>query len=311
MLVFDTETRIDETQRLTFGSYQSLIGGWCVEEGIFYGTRLSVKEFGTLKRYVRAHKPVTVHHGVRELRLLSLSEFLDDVLWLDAYKSRCLLVAFNHPFDLSRLAYQFTDARRPFEGGFSLCLWTYRDKHGHEYRNHHRPHVGIKHIDAKRAFIGFTARKKPDQEDLIPEGSKTARPEKGYKFRGHFLDLRTLAFALTDRGHSLESACDAFGVEHKKSKVKRHGKITQKYIDYNRRDVLATSALAEKVIEEYQRHHIRLQPTKVFSPASIGKGYLRDMGISPVLRRQPDFPKEFLGYAESAFYGGRASAPLT
>ena len=34
----------------------------------------------------------------------------------------------------------------------------------------------------------------------------TGKPEDDYIFRGHFLDLRTLAFALTDRGYSLEDS---------------------------------------------------------------------------------------------------------
>ena len=53
-----------------------------------------------------------------------------------------------------------------------------------------------------------------------------------------------------------------------------------------------------------------LQATKAYSPASIGKAYLHAMGIKPVLERQPDFPKEYLGYAESAFFGGRTSAHI-
>ncbi|MGA8222522.1 MAG: hypothetical protein WB780_12780 [Candidatus Acidiferrales bacterium] len=119
-----------------------------------------------------------------------------------------------------------------------------------------------------------------------------------------------MAFALTDVGYSLESACEAFGVEHKKQKVLRHGKITANYIDYNRRDVLASSELALKLIEEYKKHRLTLQITKAFSPASIGKAYLRDMRIEPVLTRQSDFPGKFIGYAQSAFYGGRTSAHI-
>jgi len=92
--------------------------------------------------------------------------------------------------------------------------------------------------------------------------------------------------------------------------VSEHGKVTKKYIDYNRRDVLATTELATKLLEEYGKHNISTQVTKVFSPASIGKGYLRDMGIRPVLKRQPNFPKKYLGYAQSAFYGGRTSAHI-
>ena len=34
------------------------------------------------------------------------------------------------------------------------------------------------------------------------------------------------------------------------------------------------------------------------------------MGIKPILERQPDFPKQYLGYAQSAFFGGRTSAHI-
>src|SRR5262249_53239273 len=78
----------------------------------------------------------------------------------------------------------------------------------------------------------------------------------------------------------------------------------------NRRDVLATFELALRLLEEYDKHPITLQPTRAYSPASIGKAYLRAMGIEPVLERQPDLPKEYLGYAQSAFFGGRTSAHI-
>jgi hypothetical protein len=221
-----------------------------------------------------------------------------------------LLVGFNLPFDLSRVACDFTTARGRFAGGFALELWSYRDQHGHEHHNPHRPRIAIKHIDSKRALKGFTGCHNPDRADTIPEDSKTGETEPGYKFRGHFLDLRTLAFALTDRGYSLETACTAFGVEHGKQVAARHGEITMDYIDYNRRDVLATAELAVKLLEEYGKHPLALQPTKAYSPASVGKAYLRAMGVLPILERQPDFPKQYLGYAASAFFGGRTSAHI-
>jgi len=113
-----------------------------------------------------------------------------------------------------------------------------------------------------------------------------------------------------DRGYSLESACEAFGVEHPKIPARQHGIVTEEYIDYNRRDVLATSELASKLLEEYDKHPITLQPTKAYSPASIGKAYLREMGIKPILERQPNFPQRYLGYAQSAFFGGRTSVHI-
>lgn len=140
--------------------------------------------------------------------------------------------------------------------------------------------------------------------------SETGAPEHGYKFRGHFLDLRTLAFALTDRSYSLESACEAFGIEHGKQGAAHHGEVTEEYIDYNRRDVLATSELAVKLLREYEKHGLSLQVTKTYSPASVGKAYLREMGIEPILKRQPDFPRKYVGYAQSAFFGGRTSAHI-
>ncbi len=302
MLVFDTETRIDETQALTFGSYRCIISGRCVKEGIFYADDLPEEDRRVLEQYVAGRRSEKLH-------LLTRSQFVDEIFH-KAYKGRWLLVAFNFPFDISRVSVDFTNARGRFSGGFSLGLWDYVDESGNEQREYHRPAICIKHIDSKRALKGFTSRRKPDRVDLIPEGSESGEPEDGYIFRGNFLDLRTLAFALTDKGHSLESACKAFGVEHGKEHAACHGVVTEEYIDYNRRDVLATAELAVKLLEEYAKHPIALQVTKAYSPASIGKAYLRAMGIKPILTRQPDFPKEYLGYAETAFFGGRTSAHI-
>lgn len=301
MFIFDTETRTDQTQRLTFGSYRFVVRGQCREEALFYADDLPESDLSILRRYVANHSS---DKGNR-LQLLTMREFLDK-LYRASYKARCLLVGFNLPFDLSRIAGDVAPARGLFAGGFSLGLWFHKDTRRHQ----ERPRIGIKHIDSKRALKGFTARKTPDREDLIPEGSETGKPEKGYKFRGHMLDLRTAAFALTDRSYTLESACEAFGVEHGKQRASHHGEVTEDYIDYNRRDVLATSELAVKLLEEYKQQDISLQITKAYSPASIGKAYLLDMGIQPILRRQPDFPRKYLGFAQSAFYGGRTSAHI-
>ena len=81
--------------------------------------------------------------------------------------------------------------------------------------------------------------------------------------------------------------------------------ITKESIDDIRRDVLAMSELAAKLVGELAEHPIPVPPTYAFSPASIGKGYLRAMGIKPILQRQPSFPKKYLGYAQTAFFGGR------
>lgn len=302
MLVFDTETTVDRTQRLLFGCYRFIDSGVCAEEGLFYADDLSSDQLEVLHRYVQMH----TEQG--ELQLLSRSEFLKR-FFMATYKGRSLIVGFNLPFDLSRLGFDVAPARREFGGGFSLGLWSYNDKNGQESSDPNRPRITIKHIDSKRSLMSFTGRKETDQDDRIPEGSPDGKPQEGYKFRGHFLDLKTLAFALTDRGHSLKSACEAFGVERGKMHASEHGKVTEEYIEYNRRDVEATAQLAEKLFEEYDRHPIALQETKAFSPASIGKAYLRAMGITPISQRQQN-NQPYLGHAQTAYFGGRTSAHI-
>ena len=309
VLVFDTETRTDASQRLTFGSYRCFIRGRCMEEGLFYADDLPDADLAVLTRYVRTHAAEVDDEGVRRLQLLTRREFVDK-LYEVAYQARGLLVGFNLPFDLSRVAVNVVPARDRFAGGFALELWAYRGADARSRANPHRPRVGIKHIDSKRALIGFTGRLDIDKVDQIPEGSTTGRPDRHYVFRGHFLDLRRLAFALTDEGYSLDTACQAFDVTHGKQRATRHGRVTRAYIDYNRRDVLATWELTIGLLAEYDAHPIALQVTKAYSPASIGKAYLRVMGIPPVLERQPNFPAAYLGYAQSAFFGGRTSAHI-
>lgn len=309
MLVFDTETRTDSTQRLTFGSYRYFKGERCQEEGLFCADDLPESDRRTLETYAKTHCADLANRAGKPLKLLSLDQF-HEKFYRAAYKGRCLIVGFNLPFDLSRIAHAAATARGRFQRGFSLELWSYLDESGGKRSNSFRPRICVKHIDSKRAWKGFTARRNPDQNDLIPDGSATGEAVEGYIFPGHFLDLRTLAFALTDRGHSLESACKDFGVEHGKLIVSTHGKVTEEYVDYCRRDVLATAELAQKLLEEYDKHAIELQETGAYSPASIGKAYLRAMGIEPILQRQPDFPKQYIGFAQSAFFGGRTSAHI-
>jgi hypothetical protein len=309
MLVWDTETRIDVTQRLTFGSYRFINNGECLREALFSADDLIRAERDTLSRYIAKQAADVSASGVARLDVLSRSDLIKKFFQL-AYKGRLLVVGFNLPFDLSRIAYDVTPARRKFAGGFSLRVWSYRDAADVQQRHLFRPHIAIKHLDSKRALIGFTGRSGADEEDLIPEGSETGELDEHFRFRGHFLDLRTLAFALTDRAHSLESACKAFEVAHPKKPTAHHGTITPAYITYNRFDVLATSELATKLLEEYDRHPIQLPVTQAFSPASIGKAYLRAMGIPPILQRNPKFSAVFLGHAQSAFFGGRTSTRI-
>jgi hypothetical protein len=328
-LIFDTETTSDELQQLNFGAWRfcrtTIIGGEavleCVAEGLFYADDLPYRDpagFRALQAYARAQPgwidgdSLDSHRG---LTLEPASRWLERVLWRAGFELRAAVVCFNSPFDLSRLAWKVGETRthkpnerdRPdaFEGGFSFALWSYvRDQERRESR--YRPRVAIKSIDSKRSLKGFRSPDRVDPENqTLDQGG---RPARRWQFTGHFLDLRTLVFALTDRGHSLESACKAFEAPYLKRDVE-HGQITADYITYCREDVEATHRLCERAVTEFLRHPISLQATRAYSPATIGKGYLKAMGITPPAARHNIDPR-VLGWAMSAYYGGRAECRI-
>jgi hypothetical protein len=327
LLIIDTETTTDETQRLNFGVYR-----YCrvtetdgeltlttLQEGIFYADDLPERApagYELLKDYAASHTAETARgqiDAVHALSLEPLGQWLKRVFWRAAYLLRAGIVCFNLPFDLSRLASRVGETRNrsrgqdPFAGGFSFVIWTH-SKDGQSRESRYRPRLAIKAIDSKRSLKGFRKPDIPDPKNLIPEDPGTTTPDAGWSFRGHLLDLRTLVFALTDRGHSLESACEAFGVPYIKRDVE-HGKITEEYVDYCREDVAATQDLAEASLTEFLRHPIDLQATRAYSAATIGKGYLRAIGIHPLLERQ-EFDAKLLGHAMSAYYGGRTEVRI-
>jgi hypothetical protein len=322
LLVLDTETTTDAAQSLTFGSYRYYRVSWtgqrpqlaCAEEGLCHADDMETRDpegFQCLAKYVAAHRAATIEGVPSDLKLLSRTEFVNKVFYQEAFKKRSLIVGFNLPFDLSRLAVGWGATRGRFQGGVSLVLFTYQAEDGLWKEAHkYRPRIAIKHIDSKRALKGFVRPGALDDIDRIPEGADGGKPEEGYMFRGHFLDLRTIVYALTDESHSLASACEVLGVEAGKLAINGHGQISTEYIDYNRRDVEATAELYVKVMEDYRPHPISLQPTKAYSPASIGKAYLRAMGIEPRLKRQADFSPEVLGYSMVSYYGGRAECRI-
>ncbi len=307
LLFIDTETRTDTTQALTFGCYR-----YCrqhpdgrlvtVAEGLLHADDLPDRNpagYARLLDYARNHPP-DVSRGTDTdltLALLSRREFVNRVLWPAAARTRATIVGFNLPFDLSRLAVHVGDGRAGNAGGFSLQLWDYDGGD-----NPFRPRIRIRSLDSKRARITFSrVAADPDGDLTEPDG----RP-----FRGNFLDLRTLAFALTNTSHSLASACEAFDVTEGKGQPAQHGVITADYIDYCRRDVRVTAALYEKLHAAYQQHPIELPITLAYSPASIAKVYLRAMRIPPPLTAHPDLDPQLLGAAMSAFYGGRAECRI-
>lgn len=298
LLVFDCETLTDATQALTFGCWryyrQHPVAGWqCVQEGLFHADELGDTDpdgLAVLQHYAATHWSAAEGRR-RRMKLLTRAEFVEDVLFTAAWRGRSRVVGFNLPFDLSRLAIGVADGRGRNRGGFSFILATGKAAKGYAERKH-RPRVQIKHLNAHRAQISFAA---------ALDGAAG--------WSGEFLDLRTLTFALTARGHSLDSACAAFDVPGK-TDPGEHGSITPDYIGYCRQDVAATAGLHHAATRVLADLGLPLTPTRAYSPASLAKATLAGLGVRPLLDRHPDTPPELLGIAMSAFYGGRAECRI-
>lgn len=173
---------------------------------------------------------------------------------LDApHGAAALIVGFNLPFDLSRLAVDCRQARRRGEG-WSLVIS--RDRHpqtGDPRDDPFRPRIRITPKDSKAAFIRLTG---------VPiRSSKTGRRLKPYS-PGRFLDLRTFGWALRNEPYGLQVACEAFGVRGKLDDYEPTGRISVGEIDYCRQDVRATVDLLNAMRREFDLHPIR-------APASV------------------------------------------
>lgn len=291
-LIFDTETTTDATQRLRFGSYQVRKGDRLDEPGLFYDeAALTPSELKTLKAYAVD----------QELACLPLDVFVADVIYRVGYDYRGAVVGFNLPFDISRLALDAKTARykgknKLMRGGFTFQLSESLE----------RPRVQIKHISSRSAFIQFAG----------THHQRTARSKRKKKrfepvTRGCFIDCKTLAAALTSQSHSLDSLAKRLKVSQKQS-TEEHGQtLTATYIDYALQDTQTTWECYQALMQEYQLHGLsETHAHQIYSEASLGKAYLKEMGIQPWRALQPDCPPALLGKIMSAYYGGRSEVHI-
>jgi hypothetical protein len=291
-LVFDTETRITADQSLSFGVYRlcALVNGsYAVkEEGIFYADELAAKDRKVIENYLRTAVSDVASFPPR-FPLFSRSDFMKRVFWPAIKYNGALVVGFNLPFDLARLA---LDWSRGGEDEWSLVMSRYAN--GAENRN--RPRITIQPIDSKKAFIKLVPPWKPDE----------------WKDRGnvHFLDLRTLGWALFNQSFSLRTLCQELKTDHQKTEdYEPTGKVTPEEIEYARQDVRCTVDALNALKHNFDKHPIGLKPYNAYSPASVAKSYLEKMGI---VRPAEKFAvsNEILGIAMQSYYGGRSETRI-
>jgi len=301
VLVFDTETTIDTAQKLNFGFFRRCkvgrIGYECVEEGLFYADDLDVEQREVLDRFVADPEnlpqlDVKIFPPPMRLDIYNRSLFVERVFW-KAIRRGAMIVGFNLPYDLSRLAVKSGPSD---DGGWSLILSMRKSRKTGEIEiNVERPRVVVTSKGGKLTFISVKDIYRP--EEWPPEGSR-------------FLDLRTLGWALRNESFSLERACapDGFNVPGKLEHTPT-GRVTFEEIKYCRQDVRATANLLNAMKKEFDQHPIDLVPDKAYSPASIAKAYLEAMNIARPAKHFNANDKE-LGIAMQAYYGGRAECRI-
>ncbi len=301
ILVFDCETTATPDQRLKFGTYQLRHQGHRIERGIFYErAALTDAEFEVLRSAIADEYP---SEDGEQIFLRTRHEFVEQVFFGRGYKIGAQIVGFNLPFDISRLAVRHVNAKNSMKGGFSFVLID----------DENWPTVSVRHLSQRTSFIHFKGTKPDrnkssvDNNDDEPDADKASSTDRGY-----FVDVKTLAAVFTSESHSLESLSKLLEVPHPKLETDRHGElIDQDYVRYAWRDTQTTwecfNALAKKFDE------LKLADTglyDLYSEASLGKAYLKAMGIKPWRDVQPDFPSRIVGQIMSTYYGGRSEVHI-
>lgn len=242
-LIFDTETTLDPAQTLTFGVFRrcKLVGSkyLCVKEGIFYGDDVSKLELQLLQRYKNNPHMLSAAEyfpAETELSLTSRAAFVRDVFWSSVRRGE-LIVSFNSPFDLSRLAIKSNPGKKGNTWSLALSSIWKNPKTGRVTPNPQIPRIVIEAQNSKMAFIKL--------------GSILHQEE--WPHEGRCLDMRTLGWALRNQSFNLNGACKAFKVKGKKQH-KPSGKITPEEIEYCREDVAATHRILNAMMMEFNRN---------------------------------------------------------
>ena len=290
VLVFDCETTEDAFQRLRFGCYaiwkregqKHVLEG----EGVFVGERLSPAEVAEIEAF--AH--------TQGLAFITRKEFVK-LLKEEGYDAGTLVVGYNLPFDISRIAVCATSSRGRNRNAFSFVL----DKRCHI------PNIRIKQIEERAAFI----------EWLKPH-SKYKPQESRIRFEGRFLDASSLVTILVGHPLSLKDACEWFHARVRKSEYKGEDAPIAEQLSYCRNDVQATFSLYEELRRWYDKQYFadwmqgtsRGDPhavpiTQVYTKASMAKALFRRMGFLGTHDALQTVPPQHLGYAATACYAGR------
>jgi hypothetical protein len=260
-LVFDTETTIDPAQRFRIGFYRLYEGNRLDDERLFIDAAvLEEPEVLVAEAYCRRQGlPAPI----------SLEEFRVELL--KAIGIGAMIVTFNGPFDIARIAKDASPARatkwrRKMQDGFTFQL----------SEDPFQPCIQIKTLNSSAAVVELTAPRRQDTGR-----SQRKKNDATPAHRGFFTDVKTLAKALTSRVHSLESLTAALKTPTQKVGSQEHGApLNSGYLDYARSDVAATWECYVRLKRKYDAYGLHTPAHEIVSEAGIGKAALATIGIA-------------------------------
>jgi hypothetical protein len=289
-LTIDVETTVAVGQRLRVGGYQIRRKDDVVESGLFYDVSvLTEDEMVVLSSFAAANG----------LRILTVRKFVADIFFRVVCDRRGLLVGANLPFDLSRLAIDHGPAKRSraMRGGFSLVLT----------RDPRRPHIQLKRVGARATLIRLTipARRSAEQRNREQGGNMASH-------RGYFIDVLGLGAALLGNAYSLAGLTAVLNTQTRKAASDSHGtELTTAYLGYLVGDLEATWECYLILRERYQALNLTETPLHaIYSEASIGKGFFRQLGLKPWQECQPAVPDWLIATILEAYYGARCASTI-
>src|SRR5579885_2505498 len=190
-LIFHCATTGDEGEELLFGGYMcaQMRGGQFVVKDIGLFCRDGhPEEARVLERFVKGSK----------YELGTIEEFRRKV-FLKYLKAGALIVAYDAPFQISRIAVKWNKSQKR-RRAFSFYFRMFHDKRTGKMRpSGYEPGLCIESLDSAKAIYRLIKYKFHDMD--------AAREEEQQSSDIHILDLKTLTSVLTGQVQSFQSAC--------------------------------------------------------------------------------------------------------
>ena len=290
-VIFHCVPTADEKQDPLFGGYicaQLDDGKYVAREIGLFCREGHPEELRVFKRFV---KDSAYDFG-------TLEQFRRRV-FLKYLKAGALIVAYDAPFEISRIAIKWTKSLK-HRRAFSFYFRLFKDKQTGKLRpSPYDPGLSIESLDASKAIYRLI-KYKFHEKDVEREEEQPSNVQ--------ILDLKTLTAVLIGEAHTFSSACEIFGVPASRTRKVRQ-RVTKRAIESVLRDVVGELELLNRLRDELQHHPLNVAPERCYSSATLSKSYFSAMGIKPPPEKF-NISDRINGIAAQTFAAGRSECTV-